>query len=119
MRAELIDVFQGIITVEINGHLTVQEFAAVQEAVADELMSLGSGKILILASRFTGWSKEAGWEDLSFQAANDPSIQRMALVADVRWVDLALMFTGKGIRPFPIEYFGTGHEADARAWLNS
>jgi hypothetical protein len=119
MSAELIDVFQGIITIEIDGHLTPQEFAAVHEATARELVALGGAKILVLAGNFTGWSEGGGWEDLSFQTANDPLIQRMALVMDPGWEKLAQLFTAKGLRPFPIECFPPSQEAEARAWLNS
>lgn len=119
MSAELIDVFQGIVTLQVDGQLTPQEFAALHEVTRRELDALGGGRILILAERFTGWSKTEGWNDLSFQTVSDHLIQRMALVADVRWEQLALLFTAKGMRPFPIEYFETGHEVEARAWLNS
>jgi hypothetical protein len=27
------------------------------------------------------------------------------------------MFTAKGLRPFPIEYFPSGQESKARSWL--
>ena len=34
-----------------------------------------------------------------------------------KWEDLALMFTAKGLRKFPIEYFEPSQMAQARAWL--
>ena len=41
----------------------------------------------------------------------------MAVVAEENWEDLILMFTGKGLRPFPIERFFPVDEAKARTWL--
>ena len=43
----------------------------------------------------------------------------MAIVGDEQWKDLALMFTAKGFRPFPIEYFAPGGLAKAHTWLAS
>jgi hypothetical protein len=41
----------------------------------------------------------------------------MAIVGDRKWDDLALMFTAKGLRAFPIEYFEPAQLGAARAWL--
>lgn len=41
----------------------------------------------------------------------------MAIVGDKKWEDLALIFTAKGLRKFPIEYFEPAQIAHARAWL--
>jgi len=41
----------------------------------------------------------------------------MAIVGAARWEDLALIFVGKGLRKFPIEYFESGALDRARAWL--
>ena len=42
----------------------------------------------------------------------------MALVGEQRWEDLSLMFTAKGFRPFPIEYFPPADLARAKAWVS-
>jgi len=41
----------------------------------------------------------------------------MAIVGDKKWEDLTLLFTAKGLRKFPIEYFEPAAIAKARAWL--
>jgi hypothetical protein len=40
------------------------------------------------------------------QERNDPYIEKMAIVGDKRWEDLALMFAAKGLGPFPIRPAG-------------
>lgn len=119
MSAVLLDAFGGIVTIELTGQLAPDELASIHQEAGMHLRSWGGGKFLILAERFTGWSDTGAWSDVSFQTDHDPLIQGMALVADVRWEQLALLFTAKGLRPFPIEYFATGDEASARAWLKS
>ena len=41
----------------------------------------------------------------------------MAIVGERKWEDLALLFTAKGLRPFPIEYFEPKTMTEAQDWL--
>jgi len=41
----------------------------------------------------------------------------MAIVGEKKWEGPALMFTGKGFREFPIEYFQQNELDKAQAWL--
>lgn len=119
MSAELIDAFDGIVTLEVRGQLSPGELAGVHRQTAVPLEEWKGGGLLILAEKFEGWTTDSAWENASFQTANDALIHRMAIVADVRWEQLAMLFTARGLRPFPIRYFATGQEGDARAWLKS
>ncbi|QJE97095.1 STAS/SEC14 domain-containing protein [Luteolibacter luteus] len=119
MSATLLDAFGGIVTIELTGQLVPDELASIHQEMGTHLRNWSGGKLLILAERFTGWSDDDAWSDVSFQTDHDHLIQGMALVADVRWEQFALLFTAKGLRPFPIEYFATGDEVSARAWLKS
>jgi hypothetical protein len=117
MSAEVIDAFEGTVTIEITGALTPEELREVHRESATALSGWGGGKLLILAEAFEGWAGDADWSDLEFQTANDALVQKLAIVGDGKWESLALMFTAKGLRPFPIEYFPSGHDNAARAWL--
>lgn len=119
MSAEVIDAFNGTVTIEVTGKLTPCELAEVHRLSHAPLAGWGGGNLLILAERFEGWSDDPAWASIDFQTANDPLVRKMAIVADTRWEQLALMFTAKGLRPFPIEYFPSGAESEARSWLNS
>jgi len=117
MSAEIISHFNGIVTNRISGLLTYAELSAVQQEVLAIIGREGGIRLLILAEDFQGWDKAGDWEDVSFQSQSDPYINKMALVGDKKWKDLALMFTGKGFREFPIEYFEPHEVEKARAWL--
>lgn len=119
MSADLIDAFDGIVTLELTGALSPRDLAAVHSAAAIHLREWQGGKLLILAGNFTGWTKEGDWADLPFQTANDELIHKMAIVGDTRWEDFARLFTSERHRPFPIEFFPTGQDSEARAWLKS
>jgi hypothetical protein len=117
MGAEIVDTSNGIVTVKVAGRLTEPELAAVQSRAAEIIRRQGKIRLLILAEAFEGWQRGGEWSDFSMQERNDPYIEKMAIVGEKRWEDLALMFTAKGLRPFPIEYFTPGELAKARIWL--
>lgn len=118
MGAEITDHHEGIVTVKLNGMLTQSELAHLQKATADIIRAQGKVRILVLAGQFTGWER-GDWNDFSFESEFDPSIEKMAIVGDKRWEDLALLFTARDLRQFPIEYFAMGDLETARAWIKA
>ncbi len=119
MSAEIVDSEKGILTVRVSGTLTHAELSALQRAAADLIEKQGKVRILVLTEAFEGWRKDEGWGDLTFQLKHDEDIEKMAIVGDRKWEDLTLIFTAKGLRKFPIEYFESKELAKARAWLAS
>jgi SpoIIAA-like len=119
MGAGITDTSGTIVTVEVTGRLTESELAVVQNRMAEIIREQGKVRILVLTIAFEGWQKSGEWNDFTFQNKNDRYIERMAIVGDEQWKDLSLMFTAKGFRPFPIEYFAPGELARARTWLAS
>jgi hypothetical protein len=118
MSAHILDAVDGIITVEITGKITPDELAANQKLILARLQEWGGGSILCICEDFKGWTV-GDWSDLSFQAEADPLIRKMAIIGESEWESLAMAFTAKGIRKFPIGYFETGRLSEARAWLQS
>jgi len=119
MSAQVGDVKDGILTLTVSGMLTQSELAEVQQAAADIIRAQGKVRILVLAGEFAGWERDGEWDDFSFQETFDPYIEKMAIVGDERWEDLALIFVAKGLRSFPIEYFASGEQARAQVWLKA
>ena len=117
MTAEIASVDNGTITVRVSARLTQAELAAVQKEASQIIERLGRVRILVLAEHFQGWEKGGQWNDFSFQEAHDQHIERMAIVGDEQWRDLALLFASQGLRSFPIEFFPPQRLAEARAWL--
>ena len=119
MPAEIVDVNAGVVTTRISGTLTQAALSEMQRTIAEVIRTQGKVRILVLAENFAGWERGGAWDDFSFQAQYDPSIEKMAIVGDQRWEDLALIFTAKDLRRFPIEYFTPSELDEARAWLNA
>ena len=117
MGAEIVGIADGILTVRITGKLTQPELRAAQNQMAAILQRQSKTRILVLAEGFQGWAQGGDWGDLSFQMENDPFIEKMAIVGEKKWEDLALIFAAQGLRKFPVEYFQTADLVKARSWL--
>ncbi|NLH71684.1 MAG: STAS/SEC14 domain-containing protein [Verrucomicrobia bacterium] len=119
MSAEIVDRTEGVLTVKITGKLTQPELAAVQKQAGEILKQQGRGRILVLIENFTGTVKAGDWGDISFQAQYDRLIEKIAFVGEKKWEDIVLLFTGKGVRRVPIEYFKPDDLTKAKAWLTA
>lgn len=116
MSAQVGELNEGILTLTVSGTLSQSKLAQAQQAMADIIRAHGKVGILAVARDFSGWER-GDWNDFSFQQEFDPYIEKMAIVGDHRWEDLALIFVAKGLRSFPIEYFEANGPDKARAWL--
>jgi hypothetical protein len=117
MSAEMISAANGILTAKISGKLTHPQLAALQKSAAEYIEKQGEISVLILTENFQGWEKGGDWADVSFSAKHDRSIKKIAIVGDKAWEGLALVFTAKGIRRVPIEYFQPADLVKAKAWV--
>lgn len=117
MSYEILDRSGGVLTLRISGKLTYAAYAEGQKKAAEILRQQGKMRGLVLLENYLGTEKEGDWGDLSFQMEFDEHIEKMAIVGEKQLKDLALMFTGKGLRRFPIEFFEAVDLAKAKAWL--
>ncbi len=117
MSAQIVSLVDGTLTVRFSGKLAHAELTALQKDAAGIFDRHTKLRLLVIAEGFRGWEREGAWGDLSFQIKYDRKIERMAIVCDERWENLALLFTSKGFRRFPIQYFPPAQMDDARAWL--
>jgi len=108
----------NLIEFTISGKLTIAEYENVQSELQAVANKVGSCRVLAILDGFTGWESAKGWENASTDHI-DPLIKKFAIVGDEKWRDLAEVFTLKGLRPVPIEYFSEGQEQLAREWLDA
>jgi len=109
----------NLVVIEVTGQLGKAELDKMQAVLAPIMKKVGQVKTLIFLKDFTGWEVGQNWNDTSFTDENDAYLQKMAIVGDEKWRDLVTLFTLKGLRPVPIEYFGSAEEEKARQWLDS
>jgi hypothetical protein len=117
MSVEITGSSGGIVTVKVAGKLSQPDIARAQQQAVGIIAREGKIRFLIIVESFEGWEKGGDWGDVSFQSEYDEHIERMAVVGEKRWEEMALIFVAKGYREFPIEYFPSADLARARAWL--
>jgi hypothetical protein len=105
-----------VVRVQLAGKISAAEWSAALRRVAELLVPGEQMAVLVAADHFEGW-EPGNWDDVSFRK-HDGDISRMAIVADKKWEDLALMFAGKGLRDIEIEFFTPAEIAKARRWLS-
>lgn len=109
----------NLVVIQVTGQLDKNEMDQIQSVLAPIMQKVGKIKTLIFLKDFTGWEEGKDWNDTSFMDKNDVYLQKMAIVGDEKWRDLVTLFTLKGLRPVPIEYFDSSEEEKARQWLDS
>jgi hypothetical protein len=117
MACEIVDSQQGLITIRISGKLRRAEMAHAEKAAIDIMRSGAKVRFLLLAEGFQGWDNSDDWGNVSFQARYDEQIEKIAIVGEKRWQDLAEAFTGKGLRPVDIRYFMPSELTLAQVWV--
>jgi SpoIIAA-like len=108
---------ENIFVIRVNGIMTFNDQKEGENRVSTEIDQSSKSKILVLTENFSGWSKEGDWGDFSFMNEYDPYIEKIAVVADEKWQDQILMFTGAGLRQASVKFFSSGKEESARDWL--
>lgn len=109
----------NLLVLHVSGKLGKVEHDQMQAQLGSDIQRLGEIKVLAILKAFAGWEAAEGWEDTSFSDRNDPYIKKLAIVGEGKWRDLVTLFTLKGLRPVPIEYFTEDQEDAARQWLES
>ena len=118
MPIELHHERDNVFRIELRAMLRQHEFEHCQQLVLHEVSRVGPVRLLFVLEGFEGWDSRDNWHDLTFFVRHGDSIERMAIVGDERWRDLALMFAAADLRRAPVEYFGAQDLVAARSWLS-
>ena len=110
---------ENIALIRVTGMFEKAEFDEAQCGIASLIRIRNKIKILIITQDFEGWEKSEKWQDISSIGPNDPFIEKIAIVGDPKWKDLILLFSLKGMRSVPIEFFNADSEVKVLNWLNS
>jgi hypothetical protein len=117
MPIELHHERDNVFRVDLRAKLRQREFQQCQDQVLHEVSRVGPVRLLFVLDGFEGWDSQDNWRDLTFFARHADAIERIAIVGDERWRDLALMFAAADLRQAPVEYFGEQDVVKARSWL--
>ena len=106
----------NVFRVEAQGTLRKSDLERYRAWLASEIERLGTIRVLWIFKDFEGWDPGDRY-DLSFYIKYGVAVERIAIVGEERWRELALMFASADLRKAPVEYFLDTDLADARAWL--
>ncbi len=117
MPCEVLENREGLITLKISGLLKRAEIAQAEKVAIEAMGSAGKVRILIIIESFQGWDNKGNWGDVSFQSQYDEQIEKIAMVGEKRWQEMAEVFVGKGLRSMDIRFFAPSEIDVARAWI--
>jgi hypothetical protein len=105
---------QDLLTINVYGELTLDDFREFELAVMDELKKFPQVNLLFDLSNMTGFTVDVAWEELQFNRQHVRELKRIAVVTHDQWLTwlswLSGAFTGADAQTFP-------EADDARAWL--
>jgi hypothetical protein len=103
--------------VDVSGTLRKSEMEKAQATLVQEIARVGKVRMLFVLDQFKGWEKGPDWGDMRFYDTYGQHIERIAIVAEERWRDDALMFALADLRKAPTRFFLPTEIDRARAWL--
>ena len=117
MSYEIFDSSGGTPITRISGKLSYADFVKGQTQAMEILRAQSKARCPILLEHYQDTEKEGNWDDLAFVAEADNYVEKLALVGRKECKAATQLFTGQGLRSFPVEYFETAALAKAKAWL--
>jgi hypothetical protein len=108
----------NIYRLEVRGLLSKAEMEECERSLEEQLAHERAVRLLVVLDRFEGWEPNAAWNDLRFYVSHGDAIERIAIVGEQRWHDLAMMFASADLRKAPVAFFHDQAAAEARAWLS-
>ena len=107
---------ENVFRMEVRGTLRKGELETVAPWAASEIERLGTVRLLWILEEFEGWDPKDHY-NLSFYMKHGDAVDRIAIVCEERWRDLAMMFVAAGLRKGLVMHFPEGALDEARAWL--
>lgn len=99
-----------------EGRLTDADYKALVPQLDAAIQEHGTIRLLVDMATFEGWSPQAAWDDSLFGLKHWNDFERLALVGDKHWEDVAAKamnaLTKGEVRCFP-----TAERGLARAWI--
>jgi hypothetical protein len=107
-----------VLEIQLTGKLAKEDYEQLVPAVERLVKEHGRIRILVEMHDFHGWTAEALWEDIKFDARHFRDIERVAMVGETKWQQGMAVFC-KPFTSAKIRYFDRAALNDARAWLSS
>lgn len=103
--------------IRIGGILKRSEFASCEQELAKHISAGDQPCILVILDHFEDWEANEDWNNMDFMFSHGEKISKIAIVGAGNKEAEVKAFSGAGMRKAPVEFFATGQEETARAWL--
>jgi hypothetical protein len=101
----------------ISGVLKRSNMADFENEIARHIDAGDHPRVLVLLENFGGWEKGEDWNNFDFMFSYGDKIARIAIVGAGDRQSEVKAFTGAGLRPTPVMFFGAEETDQARVWL--
>jgi len=109
---------EQVVGLEAVGKVTSEDYGVVAAAVERVLTTHEQIRLIhVIGDRFTGHSASALLEDARLGLSNVRSIERIAVVTDLRRVRALVKGAGWSL-PGDLKLFSTAERAEAEAWIS-
>lgn len=110
----------NVLILEAESKLTDEDYKQVLiprvEAIIQEH---GKARLLLdMGDQFQGWEAKAAWDDAYFGLSHRKDFEKMAVIADRRWVEWA-MKAGAPLFSGEMKTFAPNERAEAHRWIKS
>lgn len=110
----------NVLILEAQGKLTDEDY---KEVLIPRLETIigehGKARLLLdMGDEFEGWEPKAAWDDARFGLAHRKDFDKMAVIADRRWIDWSLKIGALFISG-ELKTFASSERAEAHRWIKS
>jgi hypothetical protein len=106
----------ALMCIKLSGKLTDAEYKNLIPQVESIIEEFGKIKFYINMLDFDGWEWRVAWDDFAFGIKHWNSFEKLAIVGDTRWVELAAL-VGAKITKADVKFFGSSQESEALTWV--
>lgn len=104
-----------LLVLQVKNHCHIADVRQAQALLSAMVEQAGSVRALILVEEFAGWDPSENWSELALFGEQGDDARAIAVVADPRWKDEAMLFLLAGLRQAEVAFFSD--ESAARSWL--
>lgn len=76
---------KDLLAVSVYGELTIADYRGLERAIAGELRSAPTVKLLLDVRDMTGFTVDVAWEEIRFTRAHPHDFRRIAVITPQQW----------------------------------
>jgi SpoIIAA-like len=110
----------NILILEARSKLTDEDYKQLLIPRLEEIIrEHGKARLLLdMGDEFEGWEPKAAWDDARFGVAHRRDFEKMAVIADRRWVEWAFKISAPFISG-EMKAFAPSERAEAHRWIKT